>query len=94
MMLDMGEDCLILHAADGNYKLDIDLPFHVNNEEAGAQFHRKTKVHKYISKSYFHQTGYKFVGIFKRSLQEKKRKGKEMIYNTRASRLISAKLID
>lgn len=44
MLLDVGEDCLILHGADGNYKLDLDLPFDVNNEETGAQFNRKTKV--------------------------------------------------
>ena len=44
MILDIGEDCLILHASDGNYKLDLDLPHNVNNDETGAQFNRKTKV--------------------------------------------------
>jgi len=44
MLLDVGEDCLILHGNDGNYKLDIDLPYDVDNDNAGAQFHRKTKV--------------------------------------------------
>jgi len=49
MMLDVGEDCLILHASDGNYKLDLDLPYDVNNDETGAQFNRKTKVCDIIS---------------------------------------------
>ena len=44
MILDVGEDCFILYANDGHYKLDVDLPFDVNNEETGAQFNRKTKV--------------------------------------------------
>ena len=44
MILDVGEDCLILYASGGNYKLDLDLPYNVNNEETGAQFNRKTKV--------------------------------------------------
>lgn len=44
MILDVGEDCLILHANDCNYKLDIDLPFNVDNNNSGAQFHRKTKI--------------------------------------------------
>lgn len=44
MILDIGDDCLILHAYDGNYKLDLDLPHNVNNDETGAQFNRKTKV--------------------------------------------------
>jgi len=48
-MLDVGEDCLILHASDGNYKLDLDLPYDVNNDETGAQFNRKTKVCDIIS---------------------------------------------
>ena len=44
VLLDVGEDCLILHANDGKYKLDIDLPFDVDNDNTGAQFHRNTKV--------------------------------------------------
>jgi len=44
ILLDVGEDCLILHASDGNYKLDIDLPFDVLNGNTGGQFHRKTKI--------------------------------------------------
>lgn len=43
MILDVGEDCFILYANDGHYKLDIDLPFDVNNEETGAQFNRKNR---------------------------------------------------
>lgn len=43
MILDVGEDCLILHASEGNYKLDLDLPHNVNNDETGAQFNKKTK---------------------------------------------------
>eukprot|EP00111_Clytia_hemisphaerica_P004458 TCONS_00012749-protein len=44
VILDVGEDCLILHASDGNYKMDLDLPYNVNNDETGAQFNKKTKV--------------------------------------------------
>ena len=44
MLLDVGEDCVILHAKSGKYKLDIDLPFDVDNDSAGSQFNRKTKV--------------------------------------------------
>lgn len=44
MILDVGEDCLILHASDGNYNLDLDLPYNVNNDGTGARFNRKTKV--------------------------------------------------
>ena len=43
MILDVGEDCFILYANDGHYKLDVDLPFNVNNEETGDQFNKKTK---------------------------------------------------
>ena len=43
MILDVGEDCFILYANDGHYKLDVDLPFNVNNEETGAQFNKKKK---------------------------------------------------
>ena len=43
MILDVGEDCFILYANVGHYKLDVDLPFNVNNEETGAQFNKKTK---------------------------------------------------
>ena len=44
VLLDVGEDCMVLHANDGKYKLDLDLPFDVDNDNTGAQFHRKTKV--------------------------------------------------
>jgi len=43
MILDVGEDCLILYANDGNYKLDIDLPCNVDNNNTGAQFNRRNK---------------------------------------------------
>jgi len=44
VLLDVGEDCVILHAKSGKYKLDIDLPFDVDNDSAGSQFNRKTKI--------------------------------------------------
>jgi len=43
LLLDISEDCLLLHAPQGNYKLDIDLPYNVDSEQTGAQFHRKNK---------------------------------------------------
>lgn len=43
VLLDVGEDRLLLHASDGNYMLDLDLPYDVNNDETGAQFDRKKK---------------------------------------------------
>ncbi|XP_065647211.1 PIH1 domain-containing protein 1 isoform X2 [Hydra vulgaris] len=39
--LDVGEDCLIFQS--NIYFLDITLPFNVDNEQTGAQYHCKTK---------------------------------------------------
>ena len=44
LLLDVGEDRLFLHGGEADYKLDVDLPYDVDPENVGAQFHKKTKV--------------------------------------------------
>lgn len=46
-MLDVGEDCIILSVRPELYYLNIDLPFTVEAEEAGAQFDRESHVRYY-----------------------------------------------
>lgn len=41
--LDVGEDCLIVDAPVGGYRLDVDLPQMVDNESASAEFDRRTR---------------------------------------------------
>lgn len=44
LLLDVGEDRIVLTARPNLYHFDIDLPFLVNNEETGAQYNKDTKV--------------------------------------------------
>ncbi|XP_030053792.1 PIH1 domain-containing protein 1 [Microcaecilia unicolor] len=44
LLLDLGEDRIVLWARPSLYHLDIYLPFSVIQEESGAQFHRNSKV--------------------------------------------------
>lgn len=42
--LEVGEDRILFHAHPNLYHLDIDIPYHVDNDNVGAQFNRDTKV--------------------------------------------------
>ena len=44
LLLDMGEDRIVLNTRSGIYFLDIFLPYNLNQDECGAQFDKKTKI--------------------------------------------------
>ena len=58
LFLEVGEDMVVLRTRPKLFQLDVDLPFLVNCDEAGAQFHRQTKV------NYFDDEGMFFLFVF------------------------------
>lgn len=44
IVLDVGEDRLVVHVDPDRFYLDLDLPADVKNETCGAQFNKKLKV--------------------------------------------------
>ena len=44
IVVDVGEDSLLLAAHPRLYHLDLDLPFLINTEDTGAQFNKDTRV--------------------------------------------------
>ena len=46
MTLDVGEDRLVVHVDPDTFHLNLNLPADVDNEVCGAQFNKKSKVHR------------------------------------------------